>query len=278
MLTAPGGRQVPLLDIATIEYSNAPLQIDRQNNQYIVTVSGQLTTAAERNAAKITQEVTKSVEGILPTGVSIATSDMMESMNEEFSALGGAILTAILLVFMVMAMQFESARFSIIVMICVPFSLIGSFGLMLLSGVTMSMPSLMGFLMLVGTVVNNGILFIDTANSYRGSMDAETALIYAGRSRLRPILMTTLTTVLSMLPMALAIGESAEAMQGMANRHHRRPDRLHRADAAASADLLPALPGQTPQEQRHRPRGGAEAAASDLSPEELRSSDPHFCV
>ena len=216
MLTAPGGKQVPLLDIATIEYSNAPLQIDRQNNQYIVTVSGQLTTAAEKNAAKITQEVTRSVEGILPTGVSIAASDMMESMNEEFSALGGAILTAVLLVFMVMAMQFESARFSIIVMICIPFSLIGSFGLMLLSGVTMSMPSLMGFLMLVGTVVNNGILFIDTANSYRNSMDAETALIYAGRSRLRPILMTTLTTILSMLPMALAVGSSAEAMQGMA--------------------------------------------------------------
>ena len=216
MLNAPSGRQVPLLDIATIEYSNAPQQIDRQNNQYIVTVSGQLTTAAEKDAVKITQEVTKSVEGFLPRGVSIARSDMMESMNEEFSALGGAILTAILLVFMVMAMQFESARFSIIVMICIPFSLIGSFGLMLLSGVTMSMPSLMGFLMLVGTVVNNGILFIDTANSYRSSMDAETALIYAGRSRLRPILMTTMTTVLSMLPMAFAIGDSAEAMQGMA--------------------------------------------------------------
>ncbi len=269
MLTAPGGRQVPLLDIATIEYSNAPLQIDRQNNQYIVTVSGQLTTAAERNAAKITQEVTKSVEGILPTGVSIATSDMMESMNEEFSALGGAILTAILLVFMVMAMQFESARFSIIVMICVPFSLIGSFGLMLLSGVTMSMPSLMGFLMLVGTVVNNGILFIDTANSYRGSMDAETALIYAGRSRLRPILMTTLTTVLSMLPMALAIGESAEAMQGMAIV-------IIGGLTASTVLTLLLLPtfyllfrGKPRKNNDTDPEAALKPPASDLSPEEL---------
>ena len=137
-------------------------------------------------------------------------------MNEEFGALFGAIITAVLLVFMVMAMQFESMRFSIIVMICIPFALVGSFLLMLISQVTMSMPSLIGFLMLVGTVVNNGILFIDTANQYRSSMDAETALVYAGRSRLRPILMTTLTTVLAMLPQSLGIGDGAETMQGMA--------------------------------------------------------------
>ena len=99
---------------------------------------------------------------------------------------------------MVMAMQFESPRFSALVMICVPFSLIGSFSLLFLSGSTLSMVSLMGFLMLIGIVVNNGILFIDTTNQLRASMDAPTALITAGRTRLRPILMTTLTTILSM--------------------------------------------------------------------------------
>ena len=214
MLTAPSGRQVPLLDIATIEYSNAPQSIDRQNNQYIVTITGQPKSSALKTAAGQIDKAAAKLE--LPEGVSIAQNDMAESMAEEFGALGGALATAVLLVFMVMAIQFESMRFSIIVMICIPFSLIGSLLLMLFTQVSISMPSLMGFLLLVGTVVNNGILFIDTANQYRSSMDAETALIYAGRSRLRPILMTTMTTVLSMLPMALGIGSGAEAMQGMA--------------------------------------------------------------
>ena len=134
---------------------------------------------------------------------------------EEFGALFGAIATAVFLVFMVMAMQFESCRFSIIVMICIPFSLIGSFGLMLLSGVTMSMPSLIGFLMLVGTVINNGILFIDTANQYRSSMDAETALVYAGRSRLRPILMTALTMIFGLFPLMLSSGVGANGNRSL---------------------------------------------------------------
>ena len=214
MINAPSGRQIPLLDVASIEYSNAPQSIDRRNNQYVVTITGQPTTAAQLTApTEITQQVAQME---LPTGVSISQNDMTESMNEEFSALFGALAVAVWLVFMVMAIQFESMRFSIIVMICIPFSLIGSLLLMLISQVTLSMVSLIGFLMLVGTVVNNGILFIDTANQYRGSMDAETALVYAGKSRLRPILMTTLTTVLSMIPMAMGIGDGAETMQGMA--------------------------------------------------------------
>ena len=214
MISAPSGRQIPLLDVASIEYSNAPQSIDRKNNQYVVTITGQPTTAAQLTAAaEINQQVAQME---LPAGVSITQNEITESMNEEFSALFGALAVAVWLVFMVMAIQFESMRFSIIVMICIPFSLVGSLLLMLTSQVTLSMVSILGFLMLVGTVVNNGILFIDTANQYRSSMDAETALVYAGKSRLRPILMTTLTTVLSMIPMGLGIGDGAEIMQGMA--------------------------------------------------------------
>ena len=78
------------------------------------------------------------------------------------------------------------------------------------------MVSLLGFLMLVGTVVNNGILYVDTVNQYRIEMDRDTALIEAGATRLRPILMTTLTTIVSMIPMALAYGDSGKSMQGLA--------------------------------------------------------------
>ena len=115
-----------------------------------------------------------------------------------------------------MAAQFESPKFSTMVMTTIPFSLIGSFGLLYLCDVPISMASLLGFLMLVGTVVNNGILYVDTVNQYRQTMDKETALIEAGATRLRPILMTTLTTVVSMIPMAMAYGDSGESMQGLA--------------------------------------------------------------
>ncbi len=213
-LTTPMGTQVPLLDIAEIRYTNAPQSIMKLNNQYLVTLTAQPTIAAKATAST---DLTAAVNQMtLPAGVSMMRGFTSQAMLDEFSAMGTAIMAAVFLVFMVMAMQFESVKFSLVVMVCIPFSLIGSFGLLLLSRVTLSMPSLMGVLMLVGIVINNGILFIDTTNQLRRSMDAETALIYAGKTRMRPIFMTTLTTVLSMVPMALGIGEGSEIMQGMA--------------------------------------------------------------
>ena len=214
MLTSPAGRQVPLLDIAEITYSNSPQQIQRKNNQYIVTVTGQPTTAARLTAGSEIRQAVNQLE--FPQGVSIGMGSNDESMQEEFGALLSAIATAVLLVFLVMAMQFESIRFSVIVMICIPFSLIGAFGGLLATRCSLSMPAMMGLLTLVGTVINSGILYIDTANQYRSSMDAQTALITAGRTRLRPILMTTLTTILAMIPMAIGYGDNGEVMQGMA--------------------------------------------------------------
>lgn len=214
ILINAAGQQVPLLDVAEINFSDSPQSITRKNNQYIVTVTGQPTEAAKYTAKA---EILAQVQAMqLPNGVTLASGSMDEQMMQEFSALGMAIAIAALLVFMVMAMQFESPKFSLMVMVCVPFSLIGSFGLLYLTNSTLSMPSLMGFLTLVGTVVNNGILFVDTTNQYRSSMDMQTALLNTGRTRLRPILMTTLTTVLSMVPMSLGIGDGAEMMRGMA--------------------------------------------------------------
>ena len=152
----------------------------------------------------------------LTSTVTIGLNSMDQSMNEEFSALFGAIGTAVFLIFVVMAAQFESPKYSFMVMTTIPFSLIGAFGLLYLTNCKISMVSLIGFLMLIGTVVNNGILFVDTANQYRREMDMDTALIEAGATRIRPILMTTLTTVLSMIPMAMALGNSGSMTQGLA--------------------------------------------------------------
>ena len=144
------------------------------------------------------------------------TTMMDDMMIDEFTAIITAIFVAVFLIFLVMAMQFESPRFSMMVMMSIPFALIGSFGLLYLARSTLSMVSLMGVLMLVGIVVNNGILYVDTANRLREEMPLEEALIQSGQLRLRPILMTTLTTILSMVPMSLGIGEGSVMMEGMA--------------------------------------------------------------
>ena len=127
-----------------------------------------------------------------------------------------AVLLAVFLVFVVMAAQFESPRFSFMVMTTIPFCLIGSYGLMIFVGCDMSLAAMLGFLMLIGTVVNSGILYVDTVNQYKEEMDVQEALVQAGTTRLRPILMTTLTTILSMIPMAMAWGHSGEMLQGLA--------------------------------------------------------------
>ena len=151
-----------------------------------------------------------------PEGVTPANSMQIDMMYEELLSILKSIFIAVFLVFLVMAMQFESPRFSLMVMTCIPFSLIGSFLLLFLTGSNISMISLMGFLMLMGIVVNNGILFVDSTNQFREEMPLEDALIQSGVIRLRPILMTTLTTILSMVPLGLGIGTNAVMMQGMA--------------------------------------------------------------
>ncbi len=217
MLMSPTGASVALSDIAEIRFEDSPQNIMRSDRQYQVTISGDYTDAADSdllaNRTKIYQEV---VESRLGTTVTVAENAMTEQMYEEFNSLFQAIAVAVFLVFVVMAAQFESPKFSFMVMTTIPFSLIGSFGLLWLADCSISMPSLLGFLMLVGTVVNNGILYVDTVNQYRATMDMETALVEAGTTRLRPILMTTLTTIVAMIPMAFAYGESGEMMQGLA--------------------------------------------------------------
>ena len=170
----------------------------------------------ERQAAVLKDINEQVVSKYLNGTVTRAQNSIDESMYEEFGSLFKAIAIAIFLVFVVMAAQFESPKFSLMVMTTIPFSLIGSFGLLAAMDVEISMPSLLGFLMLIGTVVNAGILYVDTVNQYRSTMDKRTAMIEAGATRLRPILMTTLTTIVSMIPLAIGYGSNGELMQGLA--------------------------------------------------------------
>ncbi len=208
------GMQVPLREIAEVVYTDAPQTITKVDGRYEVSLTATTTQEARYRAKGEILDRVKQMT--LPLGVE-QTEDMLTSiMNEEFGVLYESILIAVFLVFLVMAMQFESPRFSMMVMMCIPFSLIGSVFLLFMTGSTLSMVSLMGFLMLVGIVVNNGILYVDTVNQLREEMPLEDALVRSGSIRLRPILMTTLTTILSMLPLAFGIGSNAQIMQGMA--------------------------------------------------------------
>ncbi len=221
VLPTATGASVALTDIGEISFQDSPLNITRSDKQYQVTISSDYTELVDTEDRKVVEKMKKTlfdqvVTPALRADVSIAQNAMDESMFEELGALLEAVLIAIFLVFVVMAAQFESVKFSVMVMTTIPFSLIGSFGLLFLTDVTISMPSMLGFLMLVGTVVNNGILYVDTVNQYRQEMDMSTALIEAGATRLRPILMTTLTTIVAMIPMCLAFGDAGEMMQGLA--------------------------------------------------------------
>lgn len=216
VLTTNTGSQVALTDLAEITFKDSPATIVRRSKQYEVTIGGNLQTDDKRTIQKIEDQLYKEiVEKHLSPTLYRAENTMDEMMNEEFANLGGAIATAVFMIFVVMAAQFESVKFSVMVMTTIPFSLIGSFGLLYVSDVPISMASLLGFLILVGTVVNNGILYVDTVNQYRAELDLDTALIEAGATRLRPILMTTLTTVVAMVPMAAGYGNT-DSMQGLA--------------------------------------------------------------
>ena len=208
-LVGPTGMQVALSDIATIEYSDSPESITRLNGRYQITVTGQQANGAPNDLSAQMNEQAKQLS--FPSGVEIVENSVDATVREEFTGILRAIGAAVFLVFTVMAMQFESPRFSLVVMFCMPFALVGSFTIMFVTQTTFNLPSLMGFLMLVGTVVNNGILFIDTANQmrYEDGIPAEDALLQSGLLRMRPIFMTTLTTVLAMVPMAITQGANA---------------------------------------------------------------------
>lgn len=211
MIQKSSGGYVALEDVAEIEYKDSPASITREDKSYKITIT------ADYTGGNVKQVIDNEVISPNLTGtIQIGVNTMDQMMAEEFSALYQAIAVAVFLVFVVMAAQFESPKFSFMVMTTIPFSLVGSFGFLKLTGVTISMTSILGFLILVGTVVNNGILYVDTVNQYRMTMDLQTAMVEAGATRLRPILMTSLTTILSMIPMALAMGDSGSTTQGLA--------------------------------------------------------------
>ena len=211
-LKGSNGRVVTLGDIASLSYEEAPDEIMKNLGRYSLDIS--LTTSedeksrVQKEADEIIKELAKTSDATV--GMDVAT----QFMNNEFKKMGIAIAAAVFLVFLAMAMQFESARFSGMVMMSIPFCLIGSVGLEFITGGSITEEAAMGVLMLAGIVVNDGILFVDTANGLKQQYTINEALARAGELRLRPILMTTLTTVLSMIPLVSSNNSDTNLMAG----------------------------------------------------------------
>lgn len=213
-IATPTGVRITLSDIADIEYTNSLPTIKRQDETFIASISATTTDEAKYEVQAAMDAAIAQMD--FPQGVGRARSSMDRMTKTEVTNMVSAMAAGIFLVFLVMAVQFDSPRLSLMVMLCIPMSLIGSFLLEFLTGRPMSVMGIMGFLMLFGIVVNNGILLIDATNMLRQTMPLEEALIQAGVTRLRPILMTSLTTILSMVPMLFSNDSGMSMMKEMA--------------------------------------------------------------
>lgn len=214
-LLSPMGVQIPLEDIASIEITKGPVSIYRLDQERFVMVQGDV---FGKSVGEVNSELKDKLDNYsLPPGYSVKFTGEDEQMVEAFMDLTLALILAIFLVYMVMAIQFESLINPLIIMFSVPVAYSGSLIGLAITNKALSVPAFIGVIMLAGIVVNNAIVLVDYINTLRErGLDKEEAIIKAGPIRLRPILMTTLTTILAMIPLALGIGEGAEAMAPMA--------------------------------------------------------------
>jgi multidrug efflux pump subunit AcrB len=199
------GELIKLGNLVEVERAKSPIQIDRRYQERIVDVTGNV---SGRDLGSVSKEIASKIAYIkVPQGFSITMSGNIEQQNKTFSDLGIALILAILLVYMVMASQFQSLIDPFIIMFTVPLGMVGVLWALFITNTTLSVTSFEGVIVMIGIVVSNGILLVDYTNKLRKrGIELHEAVIKAGRTRLRPILMTTLATVLGLIPIALGIG------------------------------------------------------------------------
>ena len=209
------GAVMPLDEVAEIVETQGPVSLQRQNQQPQINVTSGL---VGRDLGSVSEDIESHLAAMnLPEGYSYTIGGEAADMQEAFVDLAVALVFSIFLVYAVMAVQFENFLYPFIIMFALPTSVIGVLGGLFIADVPLSVPGFIGLIMLAGIVVNNSIVLVDYINILRGrGMERNEAIIEAGRSRLRPILMTTLTTVLAMVPLGLALGEGAEMQQPLA--------------------------------------------------------------
>lgn len=206
---------VPLSSIANITEANGPSEIRRVAQQRVAIVSANLNYGDLGTAAEEIQNIIN--QTVMPTGVQAQVTGQNEEMAASFRSLLFALSLAVFLVYLVMASQFESLLHPFIILFTIPLALVGAILGLWITGSTISVVVFIGLILLAGIVVNNAIVLIDLINQYRQrGMNKIKAILEGGKSRLRPIIMTTLTTGLGLLPLAIGIGDGAELRAPMA--------------------------------------------------------------
>ncbi|WP_418986607.1 efflux RND transporter permease subunit [Bacteroides heparinolyticus] len=209
------GEGVRIKDLGTVVERFAPPTIERKDRERIVTVSAVISGAPLGDVVSAGNAIIDKME--IPSDVTIQVSGSFEDQQESFADLGTLGVLIILLVFIVMAAQFESLTYPFILILSVPFAMSGVLMALFITNTTLSVMSLLGSIMLIGIVVKNGIVLIDyTILCRERGQSVLSAVVTAGKSRLRPVLMTTLTTVLGMIPMAIGTGQGSEMWSPMA--------------------------------------------------------------
>ncbi len=210
-----GTTAVPLSSVAEVEETEGPAEIRRSEGDRVAVITANL---VGRDLGSVIEEITSTLGAMsLPPGYDWRIGGQGQEMETSFQSMRLAILLAIFMVYLVMASQFESLLHPLVILFSVPFALIGVLITLRLFSVTVSIVVLIGAILLAGIVVNNAIILVDYTNQLRREGMAKLdALRRAGSVRLRPILMTTATTVLGLLPMALGLGEGSELRAPMA--------------------------------------------------------------
>ncbi|HBA86378.1 MAG TPA: acriflavin resistance protein [Verrucomicrobia bacterium] len=215
-LTNADGQPVVLRNIVSLAPRSGPAAIERKRQERLVTVRANI---QGRDLGSVIADARERLRSLpVPAGFSIGFGGNYEDQQKSFRELGLGLALALLLVYMVMACLYESLRDPLVVMFSVPLAVIGVILTLFLTNTTFNMQSYIGCIMLGGIVVNNAILLVDTANRLRRAegLGLREAVEEAGRRRLRPILMTSLTTILGLMPMALGLGEGGEAQAPLA--------------------------------------------------------------
>lgn len=208
------GRAVRLSEVAQVVEREAPPSIKRQDRERVIKVTATLYGTTLDVAAENIQAELDKLD--IPTEIGTKIGGSIEDQQESFSDMGVLLVLILMLVYIVMAAQFESLRYPFIIMFSIPFAFVGLILSLFMTGISLNLMSLIGGVMLVGIVVKNGIVLVDYINLNRErGMGISQSVILGGKSRLRPVLMTSLTTILGMVPMSLGIGEGSELWQPM---------------------------------------------------------------
>ena len=211
-----GEQEFRLREIATFGESQAPKEIYRRNQNRISKVMANMD--AGKSLDKVAEEIRQAMKGIeLPVNYSVTVTGEEEKRQESMNSLLFALALSVILVYMVLASQFESLLHPFTILLTIPLAVVGAILLFFLTGTTINMMGVIGIVMLVGIAVNNSIILVDRINQLKADGTGLTdAIVQAGQQRIRPIIMTTLTTILALLPMTFSFGEGASLRSPMA--------------------------------------------------------------